>query len=79
MGILAAIRVGWEGRRESRAIREKGADPVLGGLLCLSEQCQISGSGCASQWPPFLFPLPGFTGNLPTPKRRLLVKAFFWG
>lgn len=31
------------------------------------------------QWQPVLFPLPGFTGNLPTPKRRLLVKAFFGG
>lgn len=27
---------------------EKGADPVLGGLLCLNVLCQISGSDCAT-------------------------------
>lgn len=40
---------GWAGKAGGRVGQfEKGADPVLGGLLCLNELCQISGSACAT-------------------------------
>lgn len=79
MGILATIRVGWEGRRERVGQFEKVADPVLGGLLCLSELCQISGSDCAAPMASSPVPTARFHRESAHSQAQAACEGLFWG
>lgn len=72
---------GWAGKAGGREwVNSRKERTQFWEGCCASASCvRFQALTVPCQWQPVLFPLPGFTGNLPTPKCRLLVKAFFFG
>lgn len=79
VAILAPF--GWAGKAGGRewANSRKERTQFWEGCCASTHFVRFQALTVPRQWQPVLFPLPGLSGNLPIPKRWLLVKAFFRG